>query len=92
MNHKYSWIFEKPVDPVADKVPTYFKVIKKPMDFGTIKKNLLELKYLKFQDFLDDTNLVFANCNSFNDPKLPVILMCNELEAKYLELCERNEF
>ncbi len=47
MKHKYGWIFEKPVDPVADKVPTYFRIIKRPMDFGTIKKNLLEKTYLK---------------------------------------------
>jgi bromodomain-containing factor 1 len=73
LNHKYSWIFEKPVDPIKDKVPSYFTVIKKPMDFGTIKKKLLEIEYIKFQDFLDDIELVFANCNKFNDAKLPVI-------------------
>ena len=28
----------------------------------------------------------------FNDPKLPVIAMCNELEAKFIELCDRNEY
>ena len=43
------------------------------MDFGTIKKKLLEIEYIKFQDFLDDIELVFANCNKFNDAKLPVI-------------------
>lgn len=48
MNHKYAWIFEKPVDPEADNVPDYLKVIKRPMDFGTIKLKLLELKYDKF--------------------------------------------
>ena len=61
------------MDPIADNVPTYFTVIKKPMDFGTIKRKLLEVEYIKFKDFLDDINLVFANCNKFNNPKLPVI-------------------
>ena len=61
------------MDPIADNVPTYFTVIKKPMDFGTIKRKLLEAEYIKFKDFLDDINLVFANCNKFNNPKLPVI-------------------
>ena len=61
------------MDPIADNVPTYFTVIKKPMDFGTIKRKLFEAEYIKFKDFLDDINLVFANCNKFNNPKLPVI-------------------
>lgn len=42
MKHEYSWIFD------ADKAPTYFRAIKKPMNFGVIKKNLLGKKYLKF--------------------------------------------
>ena len=92
LNHKYGWIFEKPVDTIADEVPTYFDVIEKPMDFGTIKKNLLEKKFNNFQSFLNDINLVFANCTKFNDPKLPVIVMSNELEAKFIELCEKNEY
>jgi hypothetical protein len=60
------------------------------MDFGTIRKRMLDLKYEKFQDFLDDINLVFDNCAKFNDPKLPVIVMCNELKVKYIDLCEKN--
>jgi hypothetical protein len=47
------------------------------MDFGTIRSKLLELKYARFQDFLDDIDLVFKNCDAFNNPKLPVIAMCN---------------
>ena len=62
------------------------------MDFGTIKKNLLDQKLNNFQSFLNDINLVFANCTKFNDPKLPVIVMSNELEAKFIELCEKNEY
>ena len=43
------------------------------MDFGTIKKKLLEIEYVEFKDFLDDVVLVFKNCKKFNHPKLPVI-------------------
>ena len=30
------WLFAEPVDPVRDGCPTYFSVIKHPMDLGTI--------------------------------------------------------
>ena len=61
------------------------------MDFGTIKNKLFELKYGRFQEFLDDIDLVFKNCNLFNDPTLPVIAMCNQLEVKFKDLCEKND-
>ena len=41
-NQDNSWPFLEPVD--RKKVPEYFKVIKKPMDFSTIKTKLQEGK------------------------------------------------
>ena len=37
---KDSKIFHQPVDPIAYNIPDYFLVIKKPMDFSTIKKKI----------------------------------------------------
>jgi len=37
--------FLKPVDPVALQIPTYFDVIKKPMDLSTVESNLLKGEY-----------------------------------------------
>jgi len=34
---KGAYIFHNPVDPIALKIEDYFSIIKKPMDFGTIK-------------------------------------------------------
>lgn len=31
-----AWPFMEPVDPVAQDCPTYFDIIQKPMDIGTI--------------------------------------------------------
>lgn len=41
-----------PVDPVALKLPTYFKVIKNPMDFGTLKVALLPKLCVPTQQWL----------------------------------------
>lgn len=49
MQHHWGWPFLKPVDPVALNLPDYFTVIKKPMDLGTVKNNLLEIQYTHFK-------------------------------------------
>lgn len=58
--------FLYPVDPVALNIPTYFQMIKKPMDLGTIKTNLSNNVYEKAKDFEEDVRLVFKNCFRFN--------------------------
>ena len=42
------------------------------MDFGTIKRKLNTAKYLEVQDFLDDIQLVFTNCETYNAPRSQV--------------------
>lgn len=51
------------------QVPDYYDFIDKPMDFGTIKKKLNGVQYFEVQDFLDDINLVFQNCLTYNPPR-----------------------
>ena len=38
--HQFGWPFQTPVDAVQLNIPDYHKIIKHPMDFGTIKKRL----------------------------------------------------
>ncbi len=42
--HEDSWPFLEPVD--KKKVPGYYKVIKKAMDFSTVKSKLLDGRYI----------------------------------------------
>jgi hypothetical protein len=58
--------FVTPVDPVALNIPTYSRIIKKPMDFGTIEKNLKNKVYHSAEEFYSDVQLVFSNCYNFN--------------------------
>jgi bromodomain-containing factor 1 len=62
----FAYPFMVPVDPVALNIPNYHKIIKKPMDFGTIQANLNASQYGSAKDFYNDANLVFQNCFKFN--------------------------
>ncbi|KAJ3190840.1 hypothetical protein HK101_008319 [Irineochytrium annulatum] len=63
---KDAGIFKDPVDPVKLNIPTYFDVIKKPIDISTIIKRLDTNQYQTYQQFKDDLDLMFTNCYTFN--------------------------
>jgi hypothetical protein len=42
---EHAWAFNEPVDTVALGIPDYYTVIKRPMDLGTIEKNLVGGKH-----------------------------------------------
>ncbi|XP_033473301.1 bromodomain adjacent to zinc finger domain protein 2B isoform X4 [Epinephelus lanceolatus] len=63
--HQDAWPFLTPVNQKA--VPGYRKVIKKPMDFSTIREKLTNNQYLNLESFIVDVNLVFDNCEKFNE-------------------------
>ncbi|KAJ8253343.1 hypothetical protein GJAV_G00211890 [Gymnothorax javanicus] len=63
--HQDAWPFLTPVNPKS--VPGYKKVIKKPMDFSTIREKLNSNQYQNLETFVADVNLVFDNCEKFNE-------------------------
>jgi len=62
----FNQYFTHPVDPVALNIPTYFQIIRKPMDLGTIQNKLDNNVYEKAKDVEEDVRLVFKNCYKFN--------------------------
>ncbi|OJJ51618.1 hypothetical protein ASPZODRAFT_127728 [Penicilliopsis zonata CBS 506.65] len=46
--------------------PDYYTIIKHPMDLGTMTKKLKALQYRSKQEFVDDLNLIWANCLKYN--------------------------
>ncbi|EFQ95588.1 hypothetical protein CFE70_003543 [Pyrenophora teres f. teres 0-1] len=78
--------FITPVDPVALNIPSYLKIIKKPMDFGTIEKNLKNGVYQSAKDFYADAQLVFQNCYKFNPEGDAVNQMGHKLEDLFESL------
>ena len=83
---KESELFHKPVDPIELGIPDYFTVIKKPMDFSTIKRKLNSLIYTNFKEFVEDIELTFKNCYLYNGERTPVGLMCTVVKNEYNKL------
>ncbi|ELP87938.1 bromodomain containing protein, putative [Entamoeba invadens IP1] len=75
--------FNVPVDPDALQIPTYFSVIKSPMDLGTIKKNLSDKKYLTKEEFYKDVKLTFNNAKVFNHPDSDVYKWAVKLDKMF---------
>ncbi|CAG8742117.1 3313_t:CDS:2, partial [Acaulospora colombiana] len=75
-SHPAAQPFLRPLDPVRENAPNYFRVIEKPMDLGTVEKRLKSHKdpstrkkferYPNVQSFVDEVNLVFDNCFKYN--------------------------
>ena len=59
-------IFASPVDPIALGVPTYFDVIKEPMDLGTIKTMMDNDAIESPEEFSRLVRLTFENAITFN--------------------------
>ncbi|KAG1853667.1 hypothetical protein F4604DRAFT_1933090 [Suillus subluteus] len=65
-------IAHNPTDAVKLDIPTYYKVIKKPMDMSTVRKKLEARGYYNASKFFDDFKLMIRNCFLFNPTGTPV--------------------
>ncbi|KAK2770684.1 Transcriptional activator spt7 [Onygenales sp. PD_12] len=48
------------------EAPDYYNIIKRPMDLGTMTKKLKAVQYKSKQEFVEDLNLIWANCLKYN--------------------------
>ncbi|GBE77479.1 Transcription initiation factor TFIID subunit 2 [Sparassis crispa] len=64
--HKHSAVFMQPVDPVRDRAPNYFEVIKNPMDLSTMNAKLEQGKYNDRFAFEADFHVMISNAKLYN--------------------------
>ncbi|KAI0718881.1 hypothetical protein C8T65DRAFT_569811 [Cerioporus squamosus] len=64
--HKKALLFRQPVDPVRDKAPNYFDIIKSPMDLGTMGAKLKQGQYKNRFEFEADFKLMINNAKTYN--------------------------
>ncbi|XP_007229120.3 bromodomain-containing protein 4 isoform X1 [Astyanax mexicanus] len=83
--HQFSWPFQAPVDAIKLNLPDYYKIIKNPMDMGTIKKRLENSYYLNAQECIQDFNTMFTNCYIYNKAGDDIVLMAEALEKLFLQ-------
>lgn len=80
LKHKLGWPFAKPVDHKGLNLPDYPKIVRFPMDLGTIKQRLNLGYYRKAEGCLRDLFSMFHNCYVFNKPGDDVVSMGQKLE------------
>ncbi|XP_040569329.1 bromodomain adjacent to zinc finger domain protein 1A isoform X2 [Lepeophtheirus salmonis] len=90
MKHPSGWPFDRPITK-AD-APDYHKIIKKPMDLGTIRSNLNRMKYKSNDKVLRDIKLVFENCFRYNREEVEEYRCGVRLEQFFNKEVERLGF
>ncbi|XP_043939569.1 bromodomain adjacent to zinc finger domain protein 2A [Protopterus annectens] len=91
-SHADAWPFLEPVNPKL--VHGYRKLIKYPMDFGTMREKLLTGGYASCEEFAADAELVFDNCQTFNEDDSVVgiagLAMRNFFQRRWAELYQEK--
>lgn len=82
------WPFNRPV--MKTEVPDYYDVIKFPMDFAKVKSRLNLGYYKTDYDIMNDIQLIFNNCDTYNNSDSEIyeagVLLENFIMKKSLEL------
>lgn len=84
-----SRMFSQPVDPVRDDCPNYLKVVKNPMDLGTVMRKLRSGAYASVAEWKADVNLVWANSFAFN-PKTSLMRSITKELSDYFHKATLN--
>ena len=67
----------------------YPAIIKKPMDLGTLKKNLKDNKYSTIDEALADLQLIWTNCKTYNMEGSEIWKLAHQLEKTSQRLVEK---
>ena len=85
ISHQFAYPFLNPVDPVALNIPDYPRVIKRPMDLGTIRHKLDNGAYMTHDEFASDVRITFDNAMLYNAPGTDIYNMADRLKKKFDE-------
>ena len=63
----------------------YPKIIKRPMDLGSVKKSIVDRKYKSLQEAAEDVTLVWKNCMTYNADGSDFFILAQTLNKKWQE-------
>lgn len=85
---KHALFFLAPVDPVKLNIPTYYDIVKHPMDVATMETKLKNDEYATVQDYANDLGQIVTNSKVFNGDAHPVTIAANNMEAYFKRYME----
>lgn len=74
--HKFNHNLEYP-----ELKEQYLEEIARPMDISTLEKNLKQGEYTSIKAFVDDVNLIWKNCQQFNEKKSEIYVQSSRLRG-----------
>lgn len=77
--------FRVPVDWKGMGLFDYPTLIKKPMDLGTVKRNITSRKYKSIPEAAEDIRLVWTNCMTYNQDGSDFYILAKSLSKKFEE-------
>eukprot|EP00216_Chloropicon_sp_CCMP2111_P000761 CAMPEP_0198243266 /NCGR_PEP_ID=MMETSP1446-20131203/26170_1 /TAXON_ID=1461542 ORGANISM="Unidentified sp, Strain CCMP2111" /NCGR_SAMPLE_ID=MMETSP1446 /ASSEMBLY_ACC=CAM_ASM_001112 /LENGTH=521 /DNA_ID=CAMNT_0043927043 /DNA_START=18 /DNA_END=1584 /DNA_ORIENTATION=+ len=86
MNHKWSWLFNEPVDADQLNLTDYHTIVKKPMALSTVKSRAQMGTYKTALEAASEIRLVFHNAQLYNKPGTDVNIMASALLEKFEDL------
>jgi hypothetical protein len=81
-----AYIFLEPVDWKTLGLADYLKIVKNPMDLGTVSTKLASDQYASIDAFYDDVNLIWTNCMLYNADGSEVYNMAAAMLAETAKL------
>ncbi|KAJ8028294.1 Transcription initiation factor TFIID subunit 1 [Holothuria leucospilota] len=79
-----SWLFHSPVS--AKQVQDYYKIIDKPMDLETMRKNCQQHMYHTTGQFQEHVELIVENCTKYNGKESQLTKIAHQI----LEVCKKE--
>ena len=73
--HPAAYPFINPVDPVAQKCPDYFEIVKEPIDLSQVEQNLRDGVYTTQNQFTADIRKIWSNSYLYNQKNSPIYVV-----------------
>ena len=89
LNDPQSYEFSFPVDYEKYNILDYPLIIKYPSDLNTVRNKLNEDKYENIQECLNDIQLIWDDCKTFNPPQSEFVKMANHCEKLFRKKFEK---
>jgi len=74
--------FHEPVKYIEWNLTDYLHVISNPMDLSTVSKKLKNSKYKKIIEVLDDIQLIWDNCKTYNTDGSEIFIQAENVEKQ----------